>query len=490
MMSGWPRTPFPHSLPYGESPMSEPVFEIGYGESDITPEPGTILSGFIFRENKPSTHVDDPLSVRVLAMRQGGDVHFLVSYELLGIADPLERQILAALEGGMGTDFSRQRAILVATHTHSAPPSSPLEGEAGPDPTYWRRLGERTVEAARSAMQGLQAASLHIASLRLPGCTYNRRAVLADGRVSMSPEPDAAVLERGPVDDTLTALVWRDARGSAIAAALHFACHGTAVCTQGIGGDVPGALSRRATEILEAPCLFLQSAAGDINPLTSISAGRQGLLAWVEPLLPLLESLPRKLQPLPSTPLQTASTDLPLAYQPLPARSAVSRSVEDFERIAQGDVDSSDVQETLLRLGNIMNFRPGEHPDPAKAAFASKALANAGRRVLAAIDAGHPPAPCPLKIALWRVGQVTLAFAGAELFALTGLQIRAMGRGRAVLPVTYAAPLVGYVPDRASMEKGGYEVDDAWRFFGHPAPFEFDSEERIVESIRSLNALI
>jgi hypothetical protein len=56
----------------------------------------------------------------------------------------------------------------------------------------------------------------------------------------------------------------------------------------------------------------------------------------------------------------------------------------------------------------------------------------------------------------------------------------------ALLPVSYAAPIVGYVPDQDSMDKGGYEVDDAWRFYRHPAPFARDSEGRIVETVRSL----
>jgi hypothetical protein len=55
-----------------------------------------------------------------------------------------------------------------------------------------------------------------------------------------------------------------------------------------------------------------------------------------------------------------------------------------------------------------------------------------------------------------------------------------------ILPVTYLAPLVGYVPDRAAMEKGGYEVDDAWRFYGHPAPFDPTSEQRIIETLKAL----
>ena len=32
------------------------------------------------------------------------------------------------------------------------------------------------------------------------------------------------------------------------------------------------------------------------------------------------------------------------------------------------------------------------------------------------------------------------------------------------------------------MEKGGYEVDDAWRFYRHPALFAPDSETRIVDN--------
>ena len=470
--------------------MRESAFEVGCGVSDITPTPGIALSGFIFRENSPSTQVDDPLSVRALALRQGEEVYLLISYELLAISEPLEQQIVSALEGELGESFSRQRTVLVATHTHSAPPTSPLEGEADPDPAYWRLVCERTVEAARRALERLQPASLYFASFRIPGFTYNRRAVLANGRVTMTPEPDAPVLERGPVDDTLTTLVWRNEQGENISAVLHFACHGTVVCTQGIGGDVPGALSRCAEEILHAPCLFLQGAAGDINPLTSISADRAGLMSWVEKFAVHLQGLPTKLHPLPCTPFRTASTVLPLDYQPLPSRPAVQQSIENFERIAQGEIDAPEVQETLLRLGNIMNFKPGERPDPAKAAFAAGALANAERRVLAAINTGRPLLPCPLTVAVWRMGQITFAFAAAELFALTGFHIRAIGRGRAVLPVTYASPIVGYVPDRASMEKGGYEADDAWRFYGHPAAFAPDTEERIVETIRSLNALV
>lgn len=459
--------------------------EVGCGTADITPEIGTVLSGFIFRENKPSTAIDDPLTVRVLLLRQDRTLHFLISYELLGISAALQAQLLATLAQDLGSDFSPQRCVLLATHTHSAPPASPLEGEADPDPAYWQLLGRRTVAAARQALERLSPAALYIATLRVPGLTYNRRAVLLDGRVSMALEPDGPVLERGPVDDTLTVLVWRDARGKNLAGVVHFACHGVAVCTQAIGGDIPGELTRRLERLIDAPCLFLQGAAGDINPLT-VAAGRPAMRAWTEQFAAHLQNLPDKLLPLPNSPLHCQSTWLPLDYQPLPGRTCIEQNIVNFDWIARGGIDSPEVQPAIRLLGNLMNFEPGQRPDPAKAAYAALALARAERRVLAVHESGQPPPPCSLHVSLWRLGPIVSAFVAAELFALTGFKIRALGRSQAVLPVTYAAPVVGYVPDRAAMAKGGYEVDFAWRFYRHPALFATDSEQRILKTVHTL----
>ena len=459
------------------------MYELGCSVAEITPTLGIPLSGFIFRENKPSMEVDTPLFVRALAVRGEGHISLLINYELLGLSRPLEQQLIKELESHFG--ISPQQCVLVTTHTHSAPPTVTLEGEAAPDPAYWQLLVMRTVEAVQLALTRLQPVTLHKASLRLPGLTYNRRAVLADGRVSMALQPDAPIVERGPVDDRLIVLLWQYQRGRNVAAALHFACHGVAVCTQAIGSDVPGELSRRVGELLGVPCLYLQGAAGDVNPLT-VSGSRVDMLAWVERVMAHLRSLPEQFHPLSADSLQVASLDLLLDYAPLPDRAEVEQSIANLDRIAQGDVSSPEVQGEVRSLGNIMNSKPGEPPDPGKAAYAALALAKAGRRTLAALDGGNPLSACPLRLAIWRFGQTMLAFVAAELFALTGFRLQALHPDLNILPVTYLAPLVGYVPDRAAMEKGGYEVDDAWRFYGHPAPFDPTSEQRIIETLKAL----
>ena len=91
-----------------------------------------------------------------------------------------------------------------------------------------------------------------------------------------------------------------------------------------------------------------------------------------------------------------------------------------------------------------------------------------------------------MPIRIWRIGSIVLVFLAAEIFSSTGRKIRELSDKFSILPISYLASLVGYIPDQEALTIGGYEVDDAWRFYGHPAPFAPDSEPRIVEVITKL----
>ena len=84
------------------------------------------------------------------------------------------------------------------------------------------------------------------------------------------------------------------------------------------------------------------------------------------------------------------------------------------------------------------------------------------------------------------MGPVALAFTAAELFARTGFRIRAMRSGLIILPVGYTSPLVGYIPDLESAGKGGYEVDQGWQFYAHPAPFTPGAELTVLNAFDDL----
>ncbi|MGQ9684347.1 MAG: neutral/alkaline non-lysosomal ceramidase N-terminal domain-containing protein, partial [Anaerolineae bacterium] len=252
---------------------------VGAGKADITPAVGTPLSGFIFRENKPSTEIESPLWVRVMCLRQGDALYWLVGLDLLAVSATLRDVLLEALAQAFGQLFAPDRCVLAATHTHSAPPVAPLEGEADVDPAYVALLQERVVQAAQQALDSQQVAALWCSEVAVPSLTYNRRSVLADGRVVMAAVPDAPVMRRGPVDDRLTLLAWQDSGQRTLAAAVHWACHGVALNTQAISGDIPGLIAASVEAVLGAPCVYLQGATGDVNP-TVVAAGPQELAAW------------------------------------------------------------------------------------------------------------------------------------------------------------------------------------------------------------------
>jgi hypothetical protein len=130
-----------------------------------------------------------------------------------------------------------------------------------------------------------------------------------------------------------------------------------------------------------------------------------------------------------------------------------------------------------------MNKPPEEPLEPEKARFAALAMAEAGRKTLAVVRSKAAILPQPMRVTTWRLGDVILVFIAGEIFSITGLRIRSLSADLTVLPITCMAPLVGYIPDQASILLGGYEVDDAWRFYGHPAPFTPDSESRLIQQV-------
>ena len=72
---------------------------------------------------------------------------------------------------------------------------------------------------------------------------------------------------------------------------------------------------------------------------------------------------------------------------------------------------------------------------------------------------------------------------GAEVFTETAIRLQSAFPDRTVTLVGYMAPLVGYLPTDGALAEGGYEADEAYRFYNHPAPFAKGSEDRVVQAL-------
>jgi neutral ceramidase len=79
-------------------------------------------------------------------------------------------------------------------------------------------------------------------------------------------------------------------------------------------------------------------------------------------------------------------------------------------------------------------------------------------------------------------GGVPIVALPGEIFAETGLSIRAACAGRPALVLAYAEGTPGYIPPASEFTFGGYEVDEAHRFFGMPGTFAPGSAEAVADA--------
>lgn len=285
----------------------------GAGQEDITPPPG--FPNLVFANAvKPYDGVLRPLYARALVLGDGTRRIALLQWDLVSPsvdATAKARRLVSAATG------IPEGSILVhVSHDHSAPsaPSDDLGRfliavqRAVPAPqaaALYRQWSDRlfaaSVAAARAANAALQPVTLEVGRAAVPEWQFNRRPRRPDGSVETTfvPADPYALpggLRFGPVDPTLTLLVFRDGRQRPVVTLFHFPCHAVSVYTGGIAYR-PGAAAKDftyipgsgavsadwpgyATEQIEAGvggrAIFLQGCAGDLVPARrGVEAARQ-----------------------------------------------------------------------------------------------------------------------------------------------------------------------------------------------------------------------
>lgn len=461
------------------------MLSVGAAVADITPRRATPLSGFAARAGQLSTGIHSPLEVRALALKQEDALpHVLYSLDLVGLGHGVTTRLLDHVEAAT-SQLRRERCLLVATHSHSGPPTQGFVGEPPLDNRYLERVADTTAAAGCEALARLEPAEPQIATVRVPGLTYNRRALLADGSVSIVPEPDGVVLSRGPVDDRLTVIVWRTPAGREVATIAHFACHGVALLTQAVSADVPGAISKRIQARIGAPCLFLPGAGGDINP-TAVAAGSAELSGWVAEFDSYLDDM--RLAPIPGggEPFRALRSSVRIPYASFPPEKVLREEQEAYQRIVTSDPTTRTEAWPSAVLSELRSLGVGDEQDIDQIRYICRVLANSAQRRLAAARAEGRPRE-DLQTAVWWLGDsVALLFFGAEIFASTGQRIARLLPDTRLLTVSCLAPLIGYVPTDGAVRQGGYEVEHAWRFYGQPNRFSPGAEARLIAGARAL----
>ena len=403
------------------------TLRVGVSVRDCTPPAGLAMSGFAAR-TEPAVGTHDPLTVRALAV----DDTVLITVDACGLHEDFCARVRAELPVPV---------VVAATHTHGGPVT--MSGRLGGpvDASYREALRAACVAAARDALASREPASMEVGVGPDPGITRNRRRA------------------EGPVYAPLSVLRFRRGDGTCLASVVSYPCHPVVLGADNRywTADYPGVV-RTTMEEAEpgSACLFLTGCCGELNTGHSADASIS-IGAAAQRSFAAAERIGRRI-----------------------AEAALGVSVH--ASAGQGTAGIS--SEVSLPLQDL---------DPtATAALVAQwerelPRADAGRRALLHGWLAWARDVAPQALASWTARVTVLRWAGLRLvalpgepFSVTAREIAARVPGDRVV-IGYCDGCPGYLPPAEEFGHGGYEVDEAHRYYGMPAPFAPGTAESLAE---------
>ena len=411
----------------------------GAARVEITPPVGLDLTGFLAREN-PSIGVRDPLYARALVLDDDDRQLAIVSCDLLGF----DRKWIVEIRDRVArrTGIYAPQVMVACTHTHGGPATISLIDCGEIDTAYLESLLPRIVDAVAQAQANLQPATLAVGSATSSTGVHNRR---TPGDVI---DPEVGLLR---VDDVT---------GKPLAVLVNYTCHPTSLnhANRKVTADYPGLVCSRIEQETGAVALFLMGAIGNVGPVTR---GEESLAtvgnAVADAALTALPTLPAH----EVARLTTAGEIVKLPLQSIPSRE----------------------QWLDWRAGYEAAALAAEHDNNPAGAKVQWAMVHWTEHMFELMQDNELTATVEAEIQVLRMGDLAIVGVPGEYFVELGFQIKAglqQSGMRQVMISGFTNGNVGYIPARRAYAKGGYEVAEAYKYYGYPAAIAPEGGEQVV----------
>lgn len=428
--------------------MENGVFTAGAAREDITPAVGTLLYGY--RPDVVSESVHDPLNVTAAAFRQGEDTALLLSVTVGDFGTALCTEAREKIAEACGIPAGR--ILVSATHTHSAPNVSGMEGWGDIDANYaYGILLPAMIRASRRAVENLEPAEIG-AGTTASEVGINRRQQLRGGRIDFGQNP------WGCYDPTMTCLAFRNAETKkGIFNLIHYGCHGTAAgCNREITRDWSGIMTDRLERETGVLTAYWNGAQGDVGPRLT-NGGTVGDIRHVEELG------------------GAAAMDAMRAYRAVGVYKPGSlRLFEGELRIPRKPLPPLDEVEKKL----------ASYADPEKLVNIERLEYAHYRAILDEYEAGCPEfGDFVFPQTIVSVGDAVFVPFPFEIFAETSMRLRAYAPFRHTLCLSNSNGYEAYLPTEDQLVRGGYEVL-CFRYNGAHPLVDCADQVLIDESLR------
>jgi len=400
------------------------ALQAGAAQMNITPKLGTSLAGYF--SDRKAQRVHDELWVKALVLDNGEMAIALVVADLICLEREFIDRAKSLIQQRCG--LPPESVLVSCTHTHTGPATVSVLG-VEQDREYVEWLVPRIADSVQMAWQNRQPAQLGIGVGREERVSFNRRYLMKDGTVRMNPgylNPDI-VQPVGPTDPDVMVLRVTDLEERNIAIYTVFALHYVGAPSHDISADYFGffaeALQRFYGETFVA--MLANGCCGDVNNIDVYHP-------------------PRRKKPYEQ------------AKHVARVVAAEALKTGEFVEFTQEVSLAASLEELTLPL---------RKPTEEQVRRAHEILANPQNYSATEVVYAREhlkllefPAQVTTPIQVLRVHDAAVVGLPGEIFAQTGLDIKAASPFPVTFVVELANDWVGYVPTGRAFEEGGYET--------------------------------
>ena len=248
----------------------------GTAKVNVTPPLGGPMYGYSARGANVSTGVHDPLYAKAIVLNDGTTKVALVTLDLGAISSQSTANIKSRVKSACGIE----NVLLAASHTHSSPRAT--NNFPSEDAPWISEAEEKIADVILEAAENLQPARIGVGWGEAKE-GHNRRMITTDGKVIMLWGNRDRIYTQ-PVDYSLAVVRLETANGKPLANLINFACHPVVLGPENleISADYVGVCTKTVEDALGGQCMFLQGAAGDINPFWDKTPPSEGAFEQME----------------------------------------------------------------------------------------------------------------------------------------------------------------------------------------------------------------
>jgi hypothetical protein len=423
---------------------------VNCNQADITPQEPVVLTGYANRHGL-STSVHRSLSTRCVAIKAGSESVCLIANDLLDIMPDLTQEIIRRIADE--TAISPTAVFVHAIHTHSAAGMEHGLSEANDRYIPWAisRIVRNAVRTVAGSVSYQTCSVRHGSSC----CDISANRRLIDPLTGLAAK---AANPQGANDQEVCILQFMNTSGVPVVTLFNYACHPVVLGYDStvVSTDFPGAARETVERALGGMAMFLNGAAGNVNPrLTDQTdpaiADQEGRKLG----LAVLNSSMNAWSGLPDIRLRNRAIALPYRDQHMTAE----QFRREVERRLGDQTEFHNWQEDLRKWGNLMIDR---------------------------LNSGTVPDTCSIALGAMSIGPAVLLLSQGEVFVEYQIRARQNSPGKKVFFAAYTNGLKGYVPTAEAFRQKGYEVDQAYVYMEEPSPLTPEADRIYMNAVNGL----